>query len=63
MIKRFLGNGSVFYNKSKNVWVCELRYIDENNETKRRSVSGVSEKDARKKGEDINASNEITSKS
>ncbi len=63
MIKKILGNGSVYYNKSKDSWVFDIRYTDENNKIKRKSIGGVSEKDARKKGDDFIACNEISSNS
>lgn len=63
MIKKILGNGSVYYNKSKDSWVFDIRYTDENDKIKRKGISGVSEKDARKKGDDFIACNEISSNS
>lgn len=63
MIKKILGNGSVYYNESKDSWVFDIRYTDEYNKIKRKSIGGVSEKDARKKGDDFIACNEISSNS
>lgn len=52
MVKKLLGNGSVYENKvgKYSYWYFEIRYIDENGKKRKKNIRGSSKSDARKKG-------------